>query len=1461
MAGAGFQFSPGEFKVKDADPEQTLERFELYLDAMVKAFRLNRRVNPTTGEKVEFDNQDKKDIIQLEGGLDMVDLFKHVGKVQDNDSYDEAMQKIRVALRGRGNRTAAVFKLFTGMAQGERTFDGWHKKVYEAAKQIDWEGYGADKAAVDALVMQTKSAKLQQKAIQDNPTYEELVKIGISQEQAKKKADKLPDGEKETTRALQTEVRRLTAKLSKVGEKHKEEEGTKCKKCVLSRCDGGERCPAATRKCNRCGELGHFGKSTLCKGKNKEKGVRKVQEEESSEEEVGRVEVEIVAGVAKDGDRDNRIRVKIVARQKEGLREKELKLLADTGVRRTILNLGDWEKLGGGGLKETKLKFRPYGTSQYLPIMGRAVVNFRAEAGAVIETEVYVNKDRKEESLLGEKDAERLGVITVRPRGAASEVEIRRIKQNSKKGLEKEDQAVMNNQKTVDERMEKVAKEYEEVFEGIGKYKGPPVKIQVEEGVRPVVQPPRRIPLHYQEPLREHIQELLEAGVIEGPLQQEEEGTWVSNLVITGKKWDTEEKRKGDRVQIRANLDCRPLNKVVYQTHEPIPTPEELRHTLRGSERFSTLDMRHCFHQFEIEEKARKLFTFRTSWGLFRYTRMVMGNSPASSECHRRVRTVLQGCEGVAQIKDDVLVFGTEDQHEGRLKAVLERFREAGLTLRRNKCKLGQTEVMWFGNLYSRLGMRADPAKAQVIKEWPSPRTVKEVKSLLQTLQYNAVYMAAEDGEKSYVELTAPLRHLTKQQVKFKWTEEMEKNFQEIKVRLCGDRVMVPYDPAKETKVFSDSGPEGTQATVAQHHHHPEKGVTWRPVHHTARAWTTVEKGYSQIEKESLGLYSGIVSNRMYLLGTKFTAVVDHKPLLPLFNKVSRPKQARVDRHRMKLAAFDFEVEYEPGTSNPCDYGSRHPPVRREGQDEEARLGQGEEDDTEVYVNRLIEDQLPQAITRKLLRRETAKDETLLKLMEDIKIGRCRPALHRYQQVFEELAIVDGLVVRGEQLIIPQNLKLEVVQLAHEGHQGQDKTLQWMRQSVWFPSMGSMVREFVESCLPCQAAQARTETEPLKPTEFPAGPWQELHADYKGPIGKDYYLHVLIDQYSKFPVVQVVKSTSWEQLKPGLEEALATHGIPEKITTDGGPPYSGHEFGKYCQRMGVEHHTTTPEDAQANGFAEAFVKIMVKLVHTALVEKRDPKKMVSSYLMAYRATPHKVTGRSPAEMLYNRKIRTKLPGLRVQQKGEMDREVRKKHKEERERQKAYADEKRRAKPKEVKQGDQVMIQQKKTTTKTPWDPRPYTVTEVKGSQVIVERGEKTYRRAVNLIKKIKFRKEEEKKETKIKEKDEPEIETSIEDIRRRIREEKEAARGGTQENSLLEESTDSEFTITYESAPGSPNQGTEQDIGEQGQEAEEQEQGAVVEKPKRLSPKQRHRRQSLARNKKKVWGEEWMVRL
>ena len=71
---------------------------------MEMAFRLSRRVT-STRTKVDFDDSEKKDMIQIEGGEDMMQLFRFVGKVQDTDSYQQAITKINTELKKTGNRT------------------------------------------------------------------------------------------------------------------------------------------------------------------------------------------------------------------------------------------------------------------------------------------------------------------------------------------------------------------------------------------------------------------------------------------------------------------------------------------------------------------------------------------------------------------------------------------------------------------------------------------------------------------------------------------------------------------------------------------------------------------------------------------------------------------------------------------------------------------------------------------------------------------------------------------------------------------------------------------------------------------------------------------------------------------------------------------------------------------------------------------------------------------------------------------------------------------------------------------------------------------------------------------------------------------------------------------------------------------------------------------------------------
>ena len=160
------------------------------------------------------------------------------------------------------------------------------------------------------------------------------------------------------------------------------------------------------------------------------------------------------------------------------------------------------------------------------------------------------------------------------------------------------------------------------------------------------------------------------------------------------------------------------------------------------------------------------------------------------------------------------------------------------------------------------------------------------MKSFLQTVQFSRIFFKPEDG-RTYADLTAPLRALTRTDVRFKWTNECTKSFNDIKELLCSNKVMVAYDPTKKTQVYVDKGLEVVSATLAQAHPHPEddKEEAWRPVNYTGRMKTKTEKKYSKVEGESLGVLTGIKMNKTYVAGTKFEVIVDHEPLVSIYNR------------------------------------------------------------------------------------------------------------------------------------------------------------------------------------------------------------------------------------------------------------------------------------------------------------------------------------------------------------------------------------------------------------------------------------------------------------------------------------------------------------------------------------------------------------------------------------------------
>lgn len=112
------------------------------------------------------------------------------------------------------------------------------------------------------------------------------------------------------------------------------------------------------------------------------------------------------------------------------------------------------------------------------------------------------------------------------------------------------------------------------------------------------------------------------------------------------------------------------------------------------------------------------------------------------------------------------------------------------------------------------------------------------------------------------------------------------------------------------------------------------------------------------------------------------------------------------------------------------------------------------------YTNCVIENSFPKAIKKEETVGTTERDEELQKLIGCLEKTSNDPRdgeMRKYSNVFNELAVVDGLALRGDGIVVPQELQERMVKFAHEGHQEILRTKQLLRAHVWFPGIAVMV--------------------------------------------------------------------------------------------------------------------------------------------------------------------------------------------------------------------------------------------------------------------------------------------------------------------------------------------------------------------------------------------------------------------
>ena len=214
-----------------------------------------------------------------------------------------------------------------------------------------------------------------------------------------------------------------------------------------------------------------------------------------------------------------------------------------------------------------------------------------------------------------------------------------------------------------------------------------------------------------------------------------------------------------------------------------------------------------------------------------------------------------------------------------------------------------------------------------------------------------------------------------------------------------------------------------------------------------------------------------------------------------------------------------------------------------------------------------------------------------------------------------------------------------MVEELHETHPGICRMKALARSYVWWPKMDADLEQKVRQRRPCQENRKSPPETPLHPWEWPHKPWVHLHLDYAGPfLGK--VILIVTDAHSKwieaFPMNTSTSSATIEKLRI----TFATHGLPENVVTDNGSNFVSREFEDFLKQNGIRHIRTAPYHPASIGMAERAVQTFkegMKKMIGGSVETR-----VSRFLARYRITPQTSTGVSPAELLLERKHRSRL---------------------------------------------------------------------------------------------------------------------------------------------------------------------------------------------------------------------------
>ena len=426
---------------------------------------------------------------------------------------------------------------------------------------------------------------------------------------------------------------------------------------------------------------------------------------------------------------------------------------------------------------------------------------------------------------------------------------------------------------------------YPDQFEGIGSFPGT-YHITLREDARPVVHAPQKCPIARWPLVCEKLDEWEKSDII-NPV--EELTDWVSSLAYSMKP----------NGRLRLCLNPKDLNDAIKRDHHKTLTVEEITHQLAGSTRFTKLDGTSSYLCIVLDYGSSLLTTCNTPWGQYRFVCLPFGLACSQDIFQQMMDQILECCEGVIGMADDVVVHGKDDaEHDRCLHNLMRVAREHGLVFNQEKCDVKATSVTSFGTVYDKDGAHPDPMKVEAIHKMPPPEGPQELQKFLGMTTYLSPFIP------SLSTLTAPLQGLLKKGAEFTWNNSYQDAFDTVKKMVCMDTTLRYFDAHKPVIIQVDTSQKGLGAALLQ------DGC---PIAFASKALTPTEQCYANIECEMLACVFGAEQFHTYVFGQSFKIESDHKLLEQINLKNLADAPARLQRMLLCLQNYDMKITYRPG--------------------------------------------------------------------------------------------------------------------------------------------------------------------------------------------------------------------------------------------------------------------------------------------------------------------------------------------------------------------------------------------------------------------------------------------------------------------------------------------------------------------------------------------------------------------